>query len=202
MKIKKNLVTGIALGASAIALLIASTGVAQAHGSNGGSTANEGKRGGAGSSLVTNGTLTQAQATAVRDAMHAAAEAKKDAALAAMVTAGTLTQAQVDAFKAAAGVKSAMRTLIADGVFTQEQAQALRTSLKSTMAADRDARVDAVLSELVSKSTITQTQADAIKTSKAAEGERGHGKAAEGERGHGKGKPRANSTGQTGNSPA
>ncbi len=192
MKIKKNLVTGVALGASAIALLISSTGVAQAHGSNGGSTANEGKRGGLTSSLVANGTMTQAQATAVRDAMRAAAEAKKDTALAAMVTAGTLTQAQVDAFKSAAGVKSAMRTLIADGIFTQEQAQALRTSLKATMTADREAQIDAVLSELVSKSTITQAQADAIKANKAAEGERGHGK----------GKPRGNSTSQTGNSPA
>lgn len=192
MKIKKNLVTGLALGASSIALLIASTGVAQAHSSSVSGTASEGNRGGAVSSLVTNGTLTQAQATAVRDAMHAAHEAKKDAALAAMVTAGTVTQAQVDALKAAEGVKGAMRTLIANGVFTQEQAQALRTSLKSTMAADRDARVDAVLSELVSNSTITQAQADAIKTSKAAEGERGHGKA----------KPSGTSTGQAGNSPA
>ena len=169
MKIKKNLVTGVAIGASSIALLIASTGAAQAtHPSSGGSTASEGTRGGAVSSLVTNGTLTQAQATAVRYEMHEAHEAQEDAALAATVTAGTITQAQADAFKAAAGNKSAMRTLIADGVFTREQAKALRTSLKATLAAGRDAQIDAVLSELVSKSTITQAQADAIKSSKAA----------------------------------
>jgi hypothetical protein len=193
MKIKKILVTGVAIGASSIALLIASTGVAQAtHPSSGGSTASEGTRGGPVSSLVTNGTLTQAQATAVRYEIHEAKEAKKDAALAAMVTAGTLTQAQVDAFKAAEGVKGAMRTLISDGVFTQEQAQTLRTSLKATMAAGQDAQIDAVLSELVSNSTITQAQADAIKASKAAAGERGNGK----------GKPRGTTTGQTGNSPA
>lgn len=169
MKIKKNLVTGVAIGASSIALLIASTGVAQAtHSSSGGSTTSGGTRGGAVSSLVTNGTLTQAQSTAVRDAMRAAQEAQKDAALAATVTAGTITQAQADAFKAAAGNKSAMRTLITNGVFTLEQAQALRTSLKATLAAGRDAQIDAVLSDLVSKSTITQAQADAIKASKAA----------------------------------
>lgn len=192
MKIRKNLVTGLAIGASSIALLIASTGVAQAHGSGTGSNVGEGMRVGPTSSLVANGTLTQAQATAVRDAMRAAQEAKKDSTLAAMVAAGTLTQAQVDALESAKGAKGAMRTLIADGVFTQEQAQALRNSLKSTMAADRDARVVAVLSELVSKSTITQAQADAIKAAKAAPGEHGHGK----------GKSRGTSTGQTGNTPA
>jgi len=190
MTIKKNLVTGLALGASSIALLISSTGVAQAHGSSVGSAASEGNRGGPLSSLVVSGTLTHAQAGAFRDAMHAAHEGKKDAALAAMVTAGTLTQTQVNALKAAEGVKGAMRTLIADGVFTQDQAKALRTSLKSTMAAGRDAQVDAVLSELVSNSTITQAQADAIKASKAAAGERV------------KGNPRGSSTGQAGNSPA
>ena len=193
MKIQKNVVTGIAIGVSSIALLIASAGVAQAHSSSDSGAASDGSRGGAVSSLVTNGTLTQAQATAVRDAMHEAKEAKKDAALAAMVTAGTLTQAQVDAFKAAEGVKGAMRTLIADGVFTQQQAQALRSSLKATMAAGQDAQINAVLSELVSNSTITQAQADAIKASKAA---------AAGERGNGRGKPRGTTTGQTGNSPA
>jgi len=168
MKIKKNLVTGVAIGASSIALLIASTGVAQADSSSVSGAASEGTRGGAVSSLVTNGTLTQAQATAVRYELHEAHEAQEDAALAATVTAGAITQAQADAFKAAAGNKSAMRTLIADGVFTREQAKALRTSLKATLAAGRDAQIDAVLSELVSKSTITQAQADAIKASKAA----------------------------------
>lgn len=192
MKVQKNVVTGVALGVSSIALLIVSTGVAQAHSSSVSGAASDGSRGGAVSSLVTNGTLTQAQATAVRYEIHEAKEAKKDAALAAMVTAGTLTKAQVDAFKAAEGVKGAMRTLIADGVFTQEQAQTLRASLKATMAAGQEAQIDAVLSELVSNSTITQAQADAIKASKAAAGERGNGK----------GKPRGTTTGQTGNSPS
>lgn len=191
MKTRKKLATGAALGASAIALLIASTSVAQAHPSSNGDSPSHSKRVGPGSSLVTDGTLTQAQATAVGDAMRAAHEAKKDAALAAMVAAGTLTQTQVDALEAAEGVKGAMRTLIADGVFTQEQAKALRSAMSSNTAADRDAQLDAVLSELVSNSTITQAQADAIKASKPAVGERGHGK----------GKPRGTSTGQTGNNP-
>lgn len=189
MKTKNKLITGAALGASAIALLIASTGVAQAHNSGNGDAHNEGKRGGPGSSLVADGTLTQAQATAVRDAMRAAHEAQKDAALAALVSAGTITQAQADALEAAEGERGAMRTLITDGTFTQAQAQALRDALHSDMTADRDAQFDAVLTELVSKGTITQAQADAIKANKAS-------KPAAGERGHGKGKSHGSSMGQ------
>lgn len=195
MKIKKNVVTGIALGASALALAISSTGVAQAHDSNGGTAQSEGKRGSIGNSLVTDGTLTQAQATTVRDAMHAAHENEKQAAVTALVTAGTLTQTQADALKAAEGDRGAMKTLIADGVFTKEQAQALRTSLKATMTANRDSQADAVLSGLVANATITQAQADAIKANEA-------NKPAKGERGHGKGKPHGTKTGQTGNNPA
>jgi hypothetical protein len=77
MKTKNKLMTGAALGASAIALLIASTGVAQAH--------NAGNGGGPGSSLVADGTLTEVQATAVRDAMRASKEVQKDAAIAALM---------------------------------------------------------------------------------------------------------------------
>lgn len=168
MNYKNKLMTGAALGASAIALLIASTGVAQAHNPNNG--------GGPRSSLITHGTLTQAQATAVRDAMREAHEAQKDAALAALVTAGTLTQTQADALEAAEGERGGMRALIADGTFTKAQAKALRVAMKSNKTEDRDAQLDAVLSALVSNSTITQAQADAIKASKPAVGERGHGK--------------------------
>jgi competence protein ComGC len=179
MKTKNKLLTGAALGASAIALLIASTGVAQAYHSGNGDAQNEGKRGGPGSSLIADGTLTQAQATAVRDAMRAAHATKKDAALAALVTAGTITQTQADALKAAVGERGAMRTLITNGTFTQVQIQALRDTLRSEMTVDRNAQFDAVLTELVSKGTITQAQADAIKAFKASRtevGERGHGK--------------------------
>ena len=175
MNNKKKLMTGIALGASAIALLIGSTGVAQAHSSNHG--------GGLPSSLVTNGTLTQAQATAVSDAMRAAHEAKKDAELAALVAAGTITQTQADALKAAEGDRGAMRALIADGTFTMEQAQALRAAKQANKTENRDAQRDAVLSKLVANSTITQAQADAIKASKASKAS----KAEAGARGQGRG---------------
>ncbi len=175
MKHMNKLVTGAALGASAIALLIASTGVAQAHSSNHG--------GGLPSSLVTNGTLTQAQATAVSDAMRAAHEAKKAAEIAALVTAGTITQTQADALKAAEGERGGMRALIADGTFTMAQAQALRDAMKANNGEDRDTQRDAVLSKLVANATITQAQVDAIKASKPAKPEAGA-------RGQGKGAPR------------
>jgi competence protein ComGC len=178
MKTKNKLMTGAALGASAIALLIASTGVAQAH--------NAGNGGGPGSSLVADGTLTEVQATAVRDAMRASKEVQKDAAIAALVTAGTITQTQADALEAAEGDRGAMRALIADGTFTKAEVQELRTAIKSNKAQDRDAQFDAVLSKLVSNGTITQGQADAIKASKAEAGARGEGK----------GKPRGAAMGQ------
>lgn len=175
MKLKNKLVTGVALGASAIALVIASTGVAQAHNPNNGR--------GPESSLVTDGTLTQAQATAVKDAMRAAHEAKKDAELAALVSAGTITKTQADALKAAEGERGGMRALIADGTFTMAQAQALRDAMKANKGEDRDTQRDAVLSKLVANATITQAQADAIKASKPAKPEAGA-------RGQGKGAPR------------
>jgi competence protein ComGC len=165
MNTTKKLMTGIALGASAIALLIGSTGVAQAHGSNHG--------GGLPSSLVADGTLTEVQATAVKDAMRASKEVQKDAAIAALVTAGTITQTQADALEAAEGDRGAMRALIADGTFTMEQAQALRAAKQANKSENRDAQRDAVLSTLVSNGTITQAQAEAIKASKASKAESG-----------------------------
>ena len=187
MNNKKKLMTGIALGASAIALFIGSTGVASAHNANHG--------GGLGSSLVTNGTLTEAQLTAVKDAMRAAHEAQKDAAVAALVSAGTITQTQADALEVAEGDRGAMRALIADGTFTMEQAQALRAAKQANKTENRDAVRDAVLSTLVANATITQAQADAIKASKA------H-KAESGPRGQGRGAAQGTSMAPAGNSQA
>jgi competence protein ComGC len=172
MNTTKKLMTGVALGASAIALLIGSTGVAAAHNPNNG--------GGQESSLVANGTLTQDQATAVRDAiraardaMRAAHETQKDAALAALVTAGTITKTQADALEAAEGDRGAMRALVSNGTFTMAQAQAVREAMKANKSENRDAQRDAVLSKLVANSTITQAQADAIKAKKASKAEAG-----------------------------
>jgi len=187
MNTKKKLMTGVALGASAIALFIGSTGVASAHNPNHG--------GGLGSSLVTNGTLTEAQLTAVKDAMRASHEAQKDAAIAALVTAGTITQTQADALEAAEGDRGAMRALITNGTFTMAQAQALRDAMKANKSEDRDALRDSVLSTLVANSTITQAQADAIKASKAS-------KAEAGTRGQGRGAAQGTSTTPAGNSQA
>jgi competence protein ComGC len=165
MNTKKKLMTGVALGTSAIALLIGSTGVAAAHNPNNG--------GGQESSLVANGTLTQDQASAVRDAMRAAHETRKDAALAALVTAGTITKTQADALEAAEGDRGAMRALVSNGTFTMAQAQAVREAVKANKSENRDAQRDAVLSKLVANSTITQAQADAIKAKKASKAEAG-----------------------------
>ena len=105
---------GAAAAITAAALALGGT-AAYAH-DNGKGPRGEGPRGGALTSLVTDGTLTQAQVDAVKEALHAnrdehrvaargerhaAREAARAAALAGLVADGTLTQAQADAIATA-----------------------------------------------------------------------------------------------------
>ena len=99
---------GIAL-ATAAALAIGGGAAAFAHDGGG---KHRGERGGALSSLVTDGTLTQSQVDAIKGALHASRDedraarqaerhAARDAALKSLVASGTLTQAQADAVASA-----------------------------------------------------------------------------------------------------
>ena len=122
--------------------------------------------------LVAKGTITQAQADAIKAALDAqrtadqAAHDKAEAdALASLVSKGTITQAQADAI--AKADRGGVRDLVRAGTITIAQAQAVRDAMKALHdqreAAGPGAKVDAVLAALVSKGTITQAQADAIK---------------------------------------
>ena len=108
--------------------------------------------------LVTAGTLTTAQATAVKDALEAAHDASRSKNLAALVTAGTITQAEADAL----ATKDGLRALIESGDLTREEAMALRDKVHSGDKPDMVAEFTAVMNKLVSAGTITQTQADAL----------------------------------------
>lgn len=97
---------GVALAAAAT-LAIGGGTAAFAHDGGG---KHRGERGGALSSLVTEGTLTQSQVDAIKEALHASRDraarqaerqAARDAALSSLVASGTLTQAQADAVASA-----------------------------------------------------------------------------------------------------
>ena len=103
-----------------------------------GSTASGSMTRGPLSSLVADGTLTAAQATAVHTALHAQRDADhadheaertqaRDAALASLVAKGTLTQAKADAIKAAD--RGGLRELLADGTVPKAGLQAVHGAL-------------------------------------------------------------------------
>ena len=172
MKKSSKWITGAALGAGSLALILGSVGVAQAHNASGESSQGEGKRGGPQSSLIAEGTITQAQADAVRTAMKEAHEAAETAALAQLVQDGTFTQAQADAV-AAVESKGGKGALIADGTVTRDQLQALREAMQATQEVTKTE----ILEELVANGTLTQSQSDAIAAAKAqgGSGMKGHG---------------------------
>lgn len=125
------------------------------------------------SSLVTAGTITQAQATAIKDAMVAAHTANKAAhdriaatTISGLVARGTLSQAQADAITSADG-RQAMRALVSSGVVTRELARQVHDAVKTAMEAVAT-KPAAVLDSLVSAGTITQAQADAIEAARPA----------------------------------
>ncbi len=109
MNTSRRIVMGGVALATAAALAIGGGAAAFAHDGGG---KHRGERGGALSSLVTEGTLTQSQVDAIKEALHAGREedraarqaerqAARDAALRSLVASGTLTQAQADAVASA-----------------------------------------------------------------------------------------------------
>lgn len=155
------------------------------------------------SALVTAGTITAADAEAVKAALEADRDANKaehqaemkaarDAALASLVKAGTLTQSQADAIKAT-DVRG-LRDLVRNGTLSMTDVMAIRDSLmagrdesKTEHRAEMKAARDAALASLVKAGTLTQSQADAITSALDAAPQRGgkHGSGFGGKHGGG-----------------
>ena len=145
-------------------------------------------------SLVTAGTITQAQAdaveTATRTALGAAKTAKRNAGLAALVANNTITQAMADAAKATAADATGKPGRPDLSSWTVAQRDALR-AWRDANPVDAVAVRAAALAKLVTAGTITQTQSDAIAAAyaaaptKGADGGKGHhGKGGKGRGGH------------------
>ncbi|CAB4965769.1 MAG: hypothetical protein F2840_13465 [Actinobacteria bacterium] len=171
MNLSTSLATRAALATGALALAVVGMTGAASSASAAGVAKDPGKA--PLSSLVTAGTLTQAQATAVKVAMVAAHDANKAAhdrvessTLAGLVSAGTLTESQSDAIAAADG-RQGMRGLVRSGVVTRELAREVHAAVKTAMDAVAT-KPEAVLASLVSAGTITLSQADAIEAARPA----------------------------------
>ena len=198
---RKLALAAAAFGTSSI-LLIGTAGAALADDADTGS-----KKRGPFAELVTDGTLTTADANAIKDALQSAREANREerkadaqaaraAVLADLVSNGTLTQTQADAISAASAERGGMRDLITEGTVTRDDLKAVKDALKADRQADREAHQaeakadrDAVLAGLVSAGTLTQAQADSVATAldahKAEKGDRPGKRGDRGERGQG-----------------
>jgi hypothetical protein len=155
-------------------LIATTTSAAFAHDGGGKGRHGDGKRGGgrAVTSLVTAGTITQAQADAFKAAMKTKLDAKfaikLNNVLTDLVSKSTLTQAKADAVKASSKTKKDLRDLVNAGTITSTEATAIKTALRALPKEDITVIRDEVLASLVSNNTITQAQSDAIKAAKAA----------------------------------
>lgn len=203
---RKFAISGAAI-ASAAAIALGGSVAASADDGERQQSTKDSNKGGALTSLVEEGTLSQAEVDAIREAMQATRgddrearqaerQAQKAELLADLVTEGTLTQAQADAISSAE--KGGMRELIANGTIDRDDVQALKAAMREGSAGDRAAKQaeraaerDAVLAGLVADGTVTQSQADAVESAIAAkqaeQGERGEGKQGKwGNKGEGK----------------
>ena len=166
--IVKTLATLVVTG-----LIATSSSAAFAHEGDGKGRHGEGKRGGgAVTSLVTAGTLTQAQADSFKAAMKTRLDAKfatkLNTVLTDLVGKSTLTQAKADAVKSASKTKKDIRDLVDAGTITASEAKSIHTALRALPKEEITVIRDEVLASLVANNTITQAQADAIKAAKAA----------------------------------
>ena len=166
--IVKTLATLVVTG-----LIATSSSAAFAHEGDGKGRHGEGKRGGgAVTSLVTAGTLTQAQADSFKAAMKTRLDAKfatkLNTVLTDLVGKSTLTQAKADAVKSASKTKKDIRDLVDAGTITASEAKAIHTALRALPKEEITVIRDEVLASLVANNTITQAQSDAIKAAKAA----------------------------------
>ena len=165
MKLKKvvigSLVTGTLIAGSVSPVFAHDNGGKGGRGNHGGKAVN---------SLVTQGTITQAQADAFSNAMKVKLDekfiSKLNSVLVDLVNKNSLTQVKADAIKASATNKRGLRDLVNAGTISKEEAQLVHSALKATPKEDVSVLRDQVLADLVSKNTLTQTQADAIKNVK------------------------------------
>jgi len=181
MKTSTKWMTRVGAGVGVAALTVgALAGVANATGS-----ADKGHVKGKGpvAALVTEGTLTSEQATAVGDALKAAHEAARSNQLKSLVSAGTITQAQADLLSSKGGLKDAIRS----GDMTREDAKALYEILRGSGKPDKGSGFATVMSKLVADATITQSQSDAITANKLAKPAKGEKGSKFGKGGHGPG---------------
>ena len=126
--------------------------------------------GGAVNSLVTAGTITQAQADTFSAAMKTKLDAKfatkLNTVLTDLVSKSSITKAKADSIKSASSSKRGLRDLVRAGTVTSVEANLIRDGLRALPREDVTIIRDQVLSTLVSNNTITQVQADAIKAAK------------------------------------
>ncbi len=136
-------------------------------------------------SLIDDGTITQDQADAVKNALDQARSAGKQVGakdenpLQSLIDDGTLTQDQADAIKSAFEAarptegregqfrKDPLQNLIDGGVITQDQADAIKEALEAARKVheqnNNGENIDP-LQSLIDEGTLTQDQADAVKT--------------------------------------
>ena len=111
--------------------------------------------------LVGDGTITVDQARAVREQLRtdarSAREQARTTALNTLIGEGALTQAQADAIVAAG--RGGLRTLVASGTLTAEQAREVQAEFAEYGSSDTSG---ASLAALVLAGVLTQAQADAI----------------------------------------
>ena len=166
MKLKKVVIGSLVAGT----LIAGSVSPVFAH-DNGGKGGRGNHGGKAVNSLVTQGTITQAQADAFSNAMKAKLDEKfnlkLNSVLVDLVNKNSLTQVKADAIKASAtNKKRGLRDLVNAGTISREEAQLVHSALKALPKEDVSTLRDQVLADLVSKNTLTQSQADAIKNVK------------------------------------
>lgn len=185
MKNLKRIGVITATSGLALAIALGGTNAAMAH--------DNGQRGGGAlQSLVTDGTLTSAQVTAIKTALdkdreanraeHQAEmeQARKDA-IADLVAKGSITKAQGDAILGAD--KGGMRDLIANGTITQSTLAAVRDSLHAALETDRTAHQaekkaerDKAIDGLVTAGTLTSAEATSVKSALDSAGPKDGGK--------------------------
>jgi len=120
------------------------------------------------SDLVKEGTITQEEADAVREALRAekpGADSKVSDILAGLVKKGTITQDQANAIAKVLPPRPTgggpLAELVKKGTITEEQAAAVMQGMRGQKPGEAKDASD-VLAELVKEGKLSQTQADAV----------------------------------------
>lgn len=173
--LRHRIFTAAAASVTVLGLVLVGASSASAH------DRGDSGRGGPFGALVKAGTITTAQAQAVKEALKGSREESRDQreqerqalldqVLDGLVTDGTLTGAQASALRTAD--RSDLRDLVAAGTLTRQALAAIRDAMHAAIEAGRAdhqaskaANLAAVLADLVTDGTLTQSQATAISQS-------------------------------------